>query len=106
ILRQASGTEYGVFRADNWAWRYDINPVPGTVYSGGQTSWETWLAAMSGAHCTAYITNCNNGRADIQMVMNGTDGKKYYQYYLGTSDIIVDDLQIAFTVDGCHLVFE
>ena len=35
ILRQASGTEYGVFRADNWAWRYDINPVPGTVYSGG-----------------------------------------------------------------------
>lgn len=106
ILRQASGTEYGVFRADNWAWRYDINPVPGTVYSGGQTSWETWLAAMSGAHCTAYITNCNNGRADIQMVMNGTDGKKYYQYYLGTSDIIVDDLQFAFTVDGCHIVFE
>ena len=106
ILRQASGTEYAVVRADNYGWRYAVNPVPGARYSGGQTNWNTWLAAMNGAHCTAYITNCNNGTVDVQVVMNGTDGNKYYQYYLGTSDIIVDDFQFAFTVDGCHLIFE
>lgn len=106
ILRQASGTEYAVVRADNYGWRYAVNPVPGARYSGGQTNWNTWLAAMNGAHCTAYITNCNNGTVDVQVVMNGTDGNKYYQYYLGTSDIIVDDFQFAFTVDGCHLTFE
>lgn len=106
ILRQASGNEYAVVRADNWGWRYEINPVPGARYSGGQADWTAWLAAMNGATCTAYVTNCNNGTADIQVIMNGTDGKKYYQYYLGTSDIIVDDLNLAFTVDHCHLVFE
>ena len=106
ILRKADKAEYGVFRADNFAWRYAINPVPGARYSGGQADWAAWLAAMNGAKCTAYITNCNNGTADIQVVMNGTDGKAYYQYYLGTDSVDPADLYLSFTVDGSHIVFD
>ncbi len=38
--------------------------------------------------------------------MQGTDGITYYQYYLGVSQVVVDDLNFAFTVDGSHYVFE
>ena len=105
ILRNTNLQEYGVYRADNYAWRYDINPVPGTIYSGGQKDWAAWLAAMDGAKCTVYITNCNNGTADIQIVMKGTDGNTYYQYYLGSNAIDPNDLNFSFTVDGSYLVF-
>ena len=105
ILRNTNLQEYGVYRADNYAWRYDINPVPGAIYSGGQKDWAAWLAAMDGAKCTVYITNCNNGTADIQIVMKGTDGNTYYQYYLGSNAIDPNDLNFSFTVDGNYLVF-
>ena len=105
ILRNTNLQEYGVYRADNYAWRYDINPVPGAIYSGGQKDWAAWLAAMDGAKCTVYITNCNNGTADIQIVMKGTDGNTYYQYYLGSNAIDTNDLNFSFTVDGSYLVF-
>ena len=105
ILRNTNLQEYGVYRADNYAWRYDINPVPGAIYSGGQKDWAAWLAAMDGAKCTVYITNCNNGTADIQIVMKGTDGNTYYQYYLGSNAIDPNDLNFSFTVDGSYLVF-
>ena len=107
ILRKSdeAKTEYGVYRADNYAWRYAINPVPGAIYSGGQKDWGKWLAAMKGAKCTAYITNSNDGTADIQIVMKGTDGNTYYQYYLGSNEIDPNDLNFSFTVDGSYLVF-
>ena len=107
ILRKSdeAKTEYGVYRADNYAWRYAINPVPGAIYSGGQKDWGKWLAAMNGAKCTAYITNSNDGTADIQIVMKGTDGNTYYQYYLGSNEIDPNDLNFSFTVDGSYLVF-
>lgn len=60
---------------------------------------------MNGAKVTAYITNCNNGTADIQAIMKGTDGKTYIQYYLGISSVNVNDLNFAFTIDSCHLAF-
>lgn len=104
VLRSSdNATEYGVVRADNYGWGigYDTCRT-----SGGQSNWATWLAAMNGAKVTAYITNCNNGTADVQAVMNGTDGEVYYQYYLGISQVNIDDLNFAFTIDGCHMVFE
>jgi len=104
VLRTAdNATEYAVVRADNYGWG---NGYSTCLTSGGQSDWATWNAAMNGAKVTAWITNCNNGTADVQTVATGTDGNTYIQYYLGISTVNVDDLNFAFTVDGCHLVFE
>lgn len=105
ILRRADLTEFAVVRADNYGWGVGYADNANLLTSGGQEDWATWLAAMNGAKCTLYVTNCNNGRADIQCIMHGTDGIDYIQYYL---NIAVDpnDLFVSFTVDSCHLVFE
>lgn len=82
ILRNASLTEYVVVRADNYGWTYDNSGPYGykdCTPSGGQTDWAAWLAAMNGAKCKVYITNNNNGRADIQITMLGNDGVTYTQ---------------------------
>lgn len=108
ILRQASLTEYVVVRADNYGWTYDNSGPYGykdCTPSGGQADWAAWLAAMNGAKCKVYITNNNNGRADIQMTMLGNDGVTYTQSYLGISGIDVNDLQSALTVENAHVVF-
>ena len=108
ILRQASLTEYVVVRADNYGWTYDNSGPYGykdCTPSGEQTDWAAWLAAMNGAKCKVYITNNNNGRADIQITMLGNDGVTYTQSYLGISGIDVNDLQSAFTVENAHIVF-
>ena len=108
ILRQASLTEYVVVRADNYGWTYDNSGPYGykdCTPSGGQTNWAAWLAAMNGAKCKVYITNNNNGRADIQITMLGNDGVTYTQSYLGISGIDVNDLQSALTVENAHIVF-
>jgi hypothetical protein len=102
ILRNSADSEYAVVRADNYGWG---NGYATSRNSGGQTDWPSWLAAMNGANVTVYVTNCNNGTADIQAVMKGTDGKTYIQYYLGVSTVDVNDLCFAFTIDSCHLVF-
>ena len=108
ILRNASLTEYVVVRADNYGWTYDNSGPYGykdCTPSGGQTDWAAWLAAMNGAKCKVYITNNNNGRADIQITMLGNDGVTYTQSYLGISGIDVNDLQSALTVEKAHIVF-
>ena len=60
---------------------------------------------MNGAQCALYVENYGNGFADITAVMKGTNGQSYLQYY---KNIIVtaDDLNVSFTVDLSHLVFE
>ena len=102
ILRNAAKGEYGVVRADNYGW--------GNGYAAcqhdatGAADWAGWLAAMNGAKVTVYVTNCNNGTADVQAVMKGTDGKTYTLYYLGINTVDPADLYVAFTADHCHMV--
>jgi len=102
ILRNAAKGEYGVVRADNYGW--------GNGYAAcqhdatGAADWAGWLAAMNGAKVTVYVTNCNNGTADVQAVMKGTDGKTYTLYYLGINTVDPANLYVAFTADHCHLV--
>ncbi len=102
ILRNADKKEYGVVRADNYGWGngYDACQHDAT----GAADWAGWLAAMNGAKVTVYVTNCNNGTADVQAVMKGTDGKTYTLYYLGINTVDPADLYVAFTADHCHLV--
>ncbi len=102
ILRNAALAEYGVVRADNFGWG---NGYGTAVLSGGQADWASWLAAMSGAKTTVYVTNVGNGTADVLAVMHGNDGNTYYQYYLGISTVDPDDLHWALTVDGSHITF-
>lgn len=102
VLRNSSNAEYAVVRADNYGWG---NGYAAATVSPAPSDWDTWLAAMNGATVTAYITNCNNGTADVQAVINGTDGNTYPLYYLGINTVDVDDLCFAFTIDGCHLMF-
>lgn len=102
ILRNADKKEYGVVRADNYGWGngYDACQHDAT----GAADWAGWLAAMNGAKVTVYVTNCNNGTADVQAVMKGTDGKTYTLYYLGINTVDPANLYVAFTADHCHLV--
>lgn len=103
VLRKAdTATEYAVVRADNFGWG---DGFAACLYSGTQGDWSTWLAGMNGAKVTVYVTNCGNGTADIQAVMEGTTGTTSTQYYLGINTVDSNDLNFALTVDGCHLVF-
>lgn len=106
ILRKADLAEYAVVRSDNYGWGAGYDGNANLQLSGGQADWATWLAAMNGSKCTLYVTNCNNGTADVQCIMHGTDDIDYVQYYLGISTIDPNDFNFSFTVDGCHLVFE
>lgn len=102
ILRNADKGEYGVVRADNYGWG---NGYAACQHDGtAGADWAGWLAAMNGAKVTVYVTNCNNGTADVQAIMKGTDGKTYTQYYLGLNTVDPADLYVAFTADHCHLV--
>jgi hypothetical protein len=105
ILRNSAMGEYAVVRADNYGWGIGYDSNNDKIVGPGQ-DWGAWLPAMNGAECTAYITNCANGTADIQVIMNGNDGNTYVQYYLGINTVDAGDLQFAFTVDGSHIVFE
>lgn len=102
ILRNADKGEYGVVRADNYGWG---NGYAACQHDGtAGADWASWLAAMNGAKVTVYVTNCNNGTADVQAVMKGTDGKTYTQYYLGINTVDPADLYVSFTADHCHMV--
>ena len=103
VLRKAdTATEYAVVRADNFGWG---DGFAACLYSGTQGDWSTWLAGMNGAKVTVYVTNCGNGTADVQAVMEGTTGTTSTQYYLVINTVDSNDLNFALTVDGCHLVF-
>ena len=103
VLRGAALNEYGVVRADNYGWG---NGYAACRAAGTQGDWATWLAGMNGAVVTVYVTNCGNGTADVQAIMQGTTGTTSTQYYLGINTVDPDDLNFALTVDACHLVFD
>lgn len=105
VLRNTALAEYAVVRADNFGWGKGYDGNTNLVIGGTQGDWATWLAGMNGAQVTVYVTNCGNGTADIQAVMNGTTGTTSTQYYLGINTVDPADLNFALTVDGCHLVF-
>lgn len=102
VLRKADLTEYAVVRADNYGWG---DGYTACVSGGTQGDWSTWLSGMNGAKVTVYVTNCGNGTADVQAVMEGTTDTTSTQYYLGITTVDPSDLNFALTVEGCHLVF-
>ena len=103
ILRKADLAEYAVVRADNYGWG---NGYAACTPIGTQGDWATWLATMNGAKVKMFVTNCNNGTADIQTIVTGTDGSVTVQNYLGINTIDPSDLNVAFTVDSSHLKFD
>lgn len=102
ILRKADLAEYAVVRADNYGWG---NGYAACTPIGTQGDWATWLATMNGAKVKMFVTNCNNGTADVQAIVTGTDGSVTTQSYLGINTIDPSDLSVAFTVDSSHLKF-
>ena len=102
ILRKADLAEYAVVRADNYGWG---DGYAACTPIGTQGDWATWLATMNGAKVKLFVTNCNNGTADIQAIVTGTDGSVTTQSYLGINTIDPSDLNVAFTVDSSHLKF-
>ena len=102
ILRKADLAEYVVVRADNYGWG---DGYAACTPIGTQGDWATWLATMNGAKVKMFVTNCNNGTADIQAIVTGTDGSVTTQSYLGINTIDPSDLNVAFTVDSSHLKF-
>ena len=103
ILRKADLTEYAVVRADNYGWG---NGYAACTPIGTQGDWATWLATMNGAKVKLFVTNCNNGTADIQAIVTGNDGSVTTQSYLGINTIDPSDLNVSFVVDSSHLKFD
>ena len=106
VLTKANGDEYAVVRADNYGWGAGYDNNPNLVTSGGQADWGAWLAAMDGAKVTTAVTNNGDGTADVQAVMEGTDGVTYVQEYKGIAIDDPDDFYFHFTVDGSHIEFD
>lgn len=105
VLRNSNNGELGVFRADDYAMRNGAQ-YTNALQSGPQADWAAWLNNIkNGADVTVYVTNCGNSTADIQIIMVGTDGTNYYQYYLDIDEIDPDDLYFAMSVEKAHLVF-
>lgn len=104
VLCKASNAEYAVVRSDNYGWGDGYGACTPSMEEG--RDFDTWRAAMNGAHVTAYITNNGDGTADVKAVMTGTDGAVYTQQYTGINTVDADDFWFRFTVDGCHLVFD
>lgn len=110
VLRNAALAEYVVVRSDNYGWTGDNSGPYGwkncTAGSTGAADWATWLAGMNGAKVVAYVTNNNNGTADVLAITTGTDGKVNTQYYYGIDGVDANDLFVDFTVDSSCLKFD
>lgn len=110
VLRNAALAEYAVVRSDNFGWTGDNSGPYGwkncTAGSTGAADWATWLAGMNGAKVVVYVTNNNNGTADVLAITTGTDGKVNTQYYYGIDGVDANDLFVDFTVDSCCLKFD
>ena len=110
ILRNAALAEYVVVRSDNYGWTGDNSGPYGwkncTAGSTGAADWATWLAGMNGAKVVVYVTNNNNGTADVLAITTGTDGKVNTQYYYGIDGVDANDLFVDFTVDSSCLKFD
>ena len=116
VLRKADTTlgaagEYGVLRSDNWGWgngfaAEQLSQHCTASFEAGR-DWGAWLKAMSNAKVYACISNNGDGKVDIRIVMLGKDGNIYKQDYLNfQNNIDVNDLNVAFTLEKSHLVFE
>lgn len=110
VLRNAALAEYVVVRSDNFGWTGDNSGPYGwkncTAGSTGAADWATWLAGMNGAKVVVYVTNNNNGTADVLAITTGTDGKVNTQYYYGIDGVDANDLFVDFTVDSSCLKFD
>ena len=110
VLRNALSAEYVVVRSDNFGWTGDNSGPYGwkncTAGSTGAADWATWLAGMNGAKVVVYVTNNNNGTADVLAITTGTDGKVNTQYYYGIYGVVANDLFVDFTVDSSCLKFD
>ena len=104
VLRNTALAEYAVVRSDNYGWGDGY--AAATTGSTGAADWATWLAGMNGAKVIVYVTNNNNGTADILAITNGTDGKVNTQYYYGIDKVDANDLFVDFTVDSSCLKFD
>ena len=98
VLTKANAEEYAVVRADNFGWGAGYDNNPNLVTSGGQADWGAWLAAMDGAKVTTAVTNNGDGTADVQAVMEGTDGVTYVQEYKGIAIDDPDDFYFHFSL--------
>jgi len=105
ILRNTNLQEYAVLRADYYGWGVGYEGNPNLLVGGYPELWDEWLLAMDGAKVSLYITNTNNGTADVQAVITGSDGKTYKLYYLNIGAVEPGDLNFSFTCDGSYLVF-
>lgn len=104
VLRNAAKVEYAVVRADNYGWGNGYAAC--TLGCTGGVDWKTWLSGMNGAKVNVYVTNNNNGTADVVAIMQGTDGKVNTQYYYGINTVDANDFYVDFTVDCSCLKFD
>lgn len=97
--------EYGVMRADCWAWASGVDDNPDFVKECSWTDWDAWLKTMNGAKVTTYVTNNGNGTADVRMTIVGSNNVAETQNYLNIK-VDSDNVYLNFTNEGSHQVFD
>lgn len=106
VLCRADATEYGVVRADNFGWGAGYDGNAELENGPGQEDWASWLKAMDEAKVTLSISNLGNGKTNVNLIMEGNDGKTYNQHYNNILTPEVDDVYFNLTVDNNHIIFE
>ncbi len=104
LCGEGSQPEYGVMRADCWAWASGVDDNPDFVKECSWTDWDGWLKTMNGAKVTTYVTNNGNGTADVRMTIVGSDGLAQTQQYLNIK-VDSENMYLNFTNEGSHQVF-
>ncbi len=104
LVCNAAGDVDGHLRADNFCWKVWEDGLPGhTRGTEADRNMDEFKAAMAGAKVTVYVTNTGFGSADVQIIMNGNNGKTYKQYYL---NVLSADPNFRISVDHAQIVFE
>lgn len=113
LVRNAAQEYYGVFRADNYAFKDNTNSAgTGAAAFGSLTSnwdWSNFAFNVDGSFYTVSVTN-NGDTYDVKFDVVDGAGVSHFQYFTGalTSNATQtdeDDLYFALSADCGYLVF-
>ena len=110
-LTNGAGDEYGIFRADNYAWLGTDNTSNSDKFGTLDSNWD-WNSFKNNLDGSVYtITVTNNGETfDVVMELVDGAGLSHYQKFIGVkatnaTQTDADDLYVSVSFDSAYLLF-
>lgn len=110
-LTNGAGDEYGIFRADNFAWLGSDNTSNSDKFGTLDSNWD-WNSFKNNLDGSVYtITVTNNGETfDVVMELVDGAGLSHYQKFIGVkatnaTQTDADDLYVSVSFDSAYLLF-